>query len=127
MIDNHQEGMTQSHRRSLLPTTNGDMMVMGREITLLEVERLRVLLRRGRCAADFLPLRVLPLKRLPALSWFPGNLDRSLTQSASHLVVYIGTYTHKEEDELVETRLFSALVSGSLSLPQLSMFCQGSL
>jgi len=37
MVDNNQEGMTQSHSRSLLPTTNGNMVVMGREVTLLAV------------------------------------------------------------------------------------------
>ena len=65
------------------------MMGMGREITLLEVERLRALLRQGRCAADFLPLRVLPLKRLPALSWLPGHMPAKARQ-----VLGTGETTH---------------------------------
>src|SRR5260370_7634092 len=37
MVDNNQERMSQGYRRSLLPATKGEMVVMGGEITLLAV------------------------------------------------------------------------------------------
>src|SRR5260370_8228575 len=68
MVDNNQERMSQGYRRSLLPATKGEMVVMGGEITLLAV--------RG-CVRCFNQGRTQPLAafaRLAAQSLAPAFL-----------------------------------------------------
>ena len=64
--------MRHRHNRFLLAPAGGQATILRRQVGVLGVRGGMGRLVQGRRAAAWLPLRVLPERRLPALSWLPG-------------------------------------------------------